>query len=62
MLGKEIETLVDEEQHSGLHEVTFSMENLAKGFHLKTGYASGIYICRLSAGGYFAAKKLVLLK
>ena len=62
MLGKEIETLVDEEQPPGLHEVTFSLENLTKRFHFKTGYASGIYICRLLAGDYSAAKKIVLLK
>jgi type IX secretion system substrate protein len=59
ILGREIVTLVDEEQPSGNYEVTFDATNLV----------SGVYLCRLqstpslSLGSRFiSSKKMILIK
>jgi hypothetical protein len=58
VLGREVQTLVNEGQNVGNHSVTFSASNLS----------SGVYFYRLlaesfgQAGNYSAAKKLLLLK
>jgi hypothetical protein len=52
LLGREISTLVREEQTSGVHEVEFNGESLPSGF----------YIYKLQAGEYTEIKKMVLLK
>ena len=52
MLGKEIETLVNEKLNPGTYEVTFNGNNLS----------SAIYFYVLSAGDFIAKKKMVLLK
>lgn len=52
ILGSEIATLVNEEQEAGYKEVKFSAANLA----------SGMYICRLQAGGYVSVKKMLMIK
>jgi photosystem II stability/assembly factor-like uncharacterized protein len=52
ILGKEIETLVNEKQSPSAYEVTFDGSK----------YASGIYFYTLIAGEYKETKKLVLLK
>ena len=52
ILGRRIATLIDREYPAGVHEVTFDA----------TEYASGIYLCRLSAGGRSFVRKLSLLK
>jgi len=52
VLGQEVASLVNEERESGTHRVQFD----------GTGLASGVYLYRLRAGGYFETKKLVLLK
>ncbi len=51
-LGKDIATLVNEEQKPGTHEVIFNAGNLA----------NGIYFYRIVAGTFTATKKMVLLK
>ncbi len=51
-LGEEVETLVNEEKQAGTYEVKFDGDNLP----------SGVYIYRLSAGYYSAAKKFIFLK
>jgi hypothetical protein len=51
-LGEEVATLVNKEKPPGTYEVKFNCSTLP----------SGVYIYRLSAGNYSAAKKLVLLK
>ena len=51
MLGQKIVTLVDKNQGSGIHTVTFD------GNHL----ASGVYIYRLRVGNFVAAKKMMLI-
>ena len=52
VLGREVETLVNERQNAGDHSVTFNAGNLP----------SGVYFYRLQAGNYSATKKLLLLK
>ncbi|HSD62412.1 MAG TPA: YCF48-related protein, partial [Ignavibacteriaceae bacterium] len=55
-LGEEVATLVNQNQPAGNYEVKFSASGNGKGL------SSGVYIYRLTAGNYIAAKKLVLLK
>lgn len=52
VLGREVQTLVDERQTAGNHSVKFSATNLP----------SGMYFYRLQAGTYHDTKKLLLLK
>ena len=52
LLGREVETLVQEKMNPGEHEVRFDA----------TRFASGIYFYRLKAEGFTATKKLLLLK
>ena len=51
-LGREVRTLVNEEQNAGIHKVTFNSGNLT----------SGVYYYRLAAGSFIDTKKLILLK
>jgi photosystem II stability/assembly factor-like uncharacterized protein len=51
ILGKEIETLVNETLQSGTYEVTFDGSN-----------PSGIYFYKLSSGEFTQTKKMILLK
>jgi len=51
-LGQQVATLVQEEKQAGFHEVKFD----------GTSLSSGVYLCRMLAGDYFATKKLLLLK
>jgi Secretion system C-terminal sorting domain len=50
--GKEVADLVNRRLSEGYHDVQFNSSNLA----------SGVYIYRMQAGYYIAAKKLMLLK
>ncbi len=52
ILGRKVETLIDERQTVGTHSVQFSALNLP----------SGVYFYRLQAGTYHDTKKLLLLK
>lgn len=52
MLGTEVTTLVNERKESGSYLVTFNASDLP----------SGIYVYKLSADNFIAAKKLILLK
>ena len=52
VLGREVQTLVNEGQNAGNHSITFNAINLP----------SGIYLYRLQSGNYNAAKKLLFLK
>ncbi|MGC8596011.1 MAG: T9SS type A sorting domain-containing protein [Candidatus Kryptoniota bacterium] len=51
-LGREVETLVDEPQAAGYHEVKFDGSRLT----------SGVYFYRLTVGNYTSVKKLMLVK
>jgi photosystem II stability/assembly factor-like uncharacterized protein len=52
ILGREIVTLVNQQQSTGIYEVTFDANN----------YSSGIYFYRLQAGNYNEIKKMILQK
>ena len=52
ILGREVATLVDERQVAGAHTVRFN------GAHL----ASGVYLCRLTAGRFVETRKMLLIK
>lgn len=52
LLGREIETLVDEEQTAGWKEVQWNA----------AGNASGIYVYRIQASNYTNVKKMIILK
>ncbi|HUX62051.1 MAG TPA: T9SS type A sorting domain-containing protein [Ignavibacteriaceae bacterium] len=52
VLGREIRTLVNENQSAGTHFVTFNSEELS----------SGVYFYQLTAGNFVGTKKLVLIK
>lgn len=52
ILGREVQTLVNQEQTAGQYTVTFYAHNLA----------SGVYFYRLQAGSFTEIKKLMLLK
>jgi hypothetical protein len=52
ILGKEVATLVNEQQIAGKYNFNFKANNLA----------SGIYIYKLTAGNFTSVKKLTLLK
>jgi hypothetical protein len=52
MLGKEIETLVNEKQSAGTCEATFDATN----------YVSGVYFYRLTTNGFSETKRMILLK
>jgi hypothetical protein len=52
LLGKEIATLVNEQQNEGRYEVKFDASLLA----------SGVYIYKLQAGDFVFSKKMIILK
>jgi hypothetical protein len=52
MLGRQVETLVNERQSAGSHSVSFSARNVP----------SGVYFYRLEAGTYHDTKKLLIVK
>ncbi len=52
ILGREVATLVNGEKPAGQYEVTFDA----------SGFSSGIYFYKLSAGSFIQTKKMILLK
>lgn len=52
VMGKEIETLVNEKQTAGSYTITFNAAN----------YPSGVYYYRLSAGEFKETRKMLLIK
>jgi hypothetical protein len=52
MLGREVVILVNELKSPGRYEVAWDA----------TGYASGVYLCRMTAGGASATRKLMLVR
>ncbi|WP_448522310.1 T9SS type A sorting domain-containing protein [Schleiferia thermophila] len=52
ILGREVATLVNEEQQPGYYEVQFNGSSLA----------SGLYIYRLQAGSFVSVKKMMMVK
>ena len=52
LLGREVTTLVNEQKQAGRYEVRFD----------GTGLASGVYVYRLTSGGFVSSRKMVLAK
>ena len=52
MLGREMMTLVNEEREAGSHEVRLDGTRLG----------SGMYLCRITAGGFTSVMKISLMK
>lgn len=52
LLGRELAVLANERKAAGRHEVRWDA----------TGFPSGIYVCRMTAGSYSSARKLILMK
>ena len=52
ILGREVITLVNNEQDTGYYEIEFNASNLS----------SGVYLYQLKAGDYVGTKKMILLK
>jgi len=52
ILGSEVETLVNEQKTSGKYEINFDASRLA----------SGVYIYKLTSGGYVSSKRMLLIK
>jgi hypothetical protein len=52
ILGRELATLVNERKSPGTYEVKFD----------GSGFASGVYFCRMAAGSFVSTKKLMLIK
>jgi hypothetical protein len=50
--GREVRTLVNAEQAPGRYQVTLTGRSLA----------SGVYLCRLEAGGTVTQRKMLLLR
>ena len=57
ILGNEVKTLVDEDMHSGTYNTTWNGEN---SFGNKV--TSGVYFCRMEAGTFVRAIKLMMMK
>jgi hypothetical protein len=57
ILGREIETLVNEFQKAGTYETQFPNKRLSNN-----QLASGVYFYKLVAGDFVAVKKMVLMK
>jgi outer membrane protein assembly factor BamB len=55
--GRRVATLVDEYQHSGLNLASWNARDEAG-----SPVSSGIYFCRLEAGGFSAIRKMVLAR
>jgi hypothetical protein len=52
VLGREVATLVNDNLQPGDYEVTFDA----------TGFPSGVYYYRLTAGGFTRVRKMVLVR
>jgi parallel beta-helix repeat protein len=52
LLGRRVETIIDEERQAGQHQVTWDA----------SGHSSGIYFYRIEAGDFTETKKMILLK
>jgi flagellar hook assembly protein FlgD len=57
MLGREIKTLVNNEMNAGKYSISWKGED-----NNGNKVTSGIYIYKISAGNYSAARKMVVLK
>ncbi|KAF0151554.1 MAG: hypothetical protein FD143_1853 [Ignavibacteria bacterium] len=58
VIGREVAVLVDEYKQAGTYKATFDTRHA----ELSRSIPSGIYFYRISAGGYTAVRKMILLK
>jgi hypothetical protein len=56
-LGRLVRTLVDEDKGSGTYEVVWN-GNTGSGVPV----ASGVYVCRIEAGGFVASQKMICIR
>ena len=56
LLGKEVKTLVKQEQPAGFYEVEFNASSASGSL------PSGVYLYRLIAGAFVATKKMIIIK
>ncbi len=52
VLGREVQTLINENRKAGIHNINFYADNLS----------NGVYMYKLTAGNYSDIKKMILLK
>ncbi|MCL5030727.1 MAG: T9SS type A sorting domain-containing protein [Bacteroidetes bacterium] len=52
MLGREVQTLINENRKAGTHNINFYADNLS----------NGVYLYKLTAGNYSDIKKMIILK
>ena len=62
LLGREVAVLVNGTKDAGTHEVTFSAGNGWITGGRSTGLASGVFICKIVAGGSVLTRKLLFLQ
>jgi hypothetical protein len=60
--GEEVQTLVNEFQAAGEHQVKWQPGEMPSRISSKSGYTSGVYFYQLKAGEYTQTKKMLLLK
>ncbi len=56
VLGREVATLVNEEQPAGIYEVTFN------AYSAESALPSGVYFYKLQVGNFIKTKKMILLR
>jgi photosystem II stability/assembly factor-like uncharacterized protein len=66
VLGREVATLVNEEQQPGMYNVKFTMNSSLSTFtrhwRASSTLSSAVYFYRLEAGGFTAVKKMIFIK
>lgn len=63
VIGREITTLVNEDQTAGKHSVIFdASKSLLNESHPNGGYSSGIYFYQLKTSTHIETKKMILLR
>jgi hypothetical protein len=62
VLGREVAVLVNERKAAGTYEVSFSAKGGSASGGDGRGLASGVYICRLSAGNFAQSRTMLLVK
>ncbi len=58
ILGKEVQTLVNEFKQAGRYEVEFNARDARQG----SNFASGVYFIRMEAGDFREIKRMILIK
>ncbi|MCK9424428.1 MAG: T9SS type A sorting domain-containing protein [Ignavibacteriaceae bacterium] len=58
VLGNEVAMLVNEEQHSGTHQVTFNPQQIISSHQL----SSGVYFYQLKQNNFIITKKMIFLR